>query len=182
VSGLAWIRLKNMKKTKIDKIFYLRLFSLLSIMFLLNSTAASYPFYYQQTTQIRKSKKVKKRVVKKAVNKKKSTIVSEGTWGGTGIGFVIGKSGVQIEYDCAVGAINQTLVIDENGNFDINGLHKYTPKMIRVDIVPKPQTAKFQGKISGSTMKLKVVLTETREVVGEYTLTRDKEPFIRKCR
>src|ERR1044072_7035376 len=145
-----------MKKTGINKNFYRRLLSLLLIALFLSSAAESRPFY-QQTNQNRKSKKTKRKVVKKAVTKKKSTkIVADGTWGGTGIGFVVGKGGVQIEYDCAVGAINKTLVIDENGNFNVGGLYKRETPVIRTDLKIEPQPATFQGKITGSTMKLKV--------------------------
>ena len=170
-----------MKKTGLNKKFYRKLLSLLLLALFLCSTVESRPFY-QQTNQIRKSKKTKKKVVKKVVNKTKSTKVAEGSWGGIGIGFVVGNGGVQIEYDCAVGAINQTLVIDASGNFNVEGLYKRETPVLRTDLKIEPQPATFQGKITGSTMKLKVILTETKEVVGEYTLTRDKEPTIRKCR
>jgi hypothetical protein len=110
------------------------------------------------------------------------TAIATGVWGGTGIGFIVGESGAQIEYDCAEGEIKQKLTADENGAFSLNGFHKRLTPVIRVDLTPKPQAAIYEGKINGSTMNLKVILSETKEVIGEFTLTRGKTPRIRKCR
>ncbi|HEY0427768.1 MAG TPA: hypothetical protein VGC76_08285 [Pyrinomonadaceae bacterium] len=115
--------------------------------------------------------------------KKKLKTTEPGIWGGDGIGFTIGASGVSIEYDCAEGEIKQKFVTDEKGNFNLNGFHKFEAMgAIRVGFTPKPQAANFQGEISGDTMKLKVVLTETNQIVGEFTLVRGDAPRIRKCR
>ena len=166
-----------------------KIFALFLTAILLNTAVESCPlfelpnnFKLQQTQQIKKSKKRQKRIVKKTVNKNKMTTKTEGVWGGTGIGFVIEQNGVQIEYDCAQGEIKQKFKTDANGNFNLNGFHTYQTSVVRVDFVLKPQAANFVGKISGATMKLKVTLTATNEVIGEFTLTRGAVPGLRKCR
>lgn len=178
-----------MKNLIIRFSFYTKVFSLLLIAFMANTTVQAHSlsglpesYKLQQTKQTRKSKKIKKRVVKKVINKPKSTIVAKGIWGGTGIGFDAGENGVQVEFDCAQGEINQKFLTDENGNFNLNGFYTYETPVRRIDFTPKPQAASFQGRISGSTMNLKVVLTESKQLIGEYTLTRDAMPGIRKCR
>jgi len=177
-----------MKKLRFIFNVFQKTFILLLVVFLANTAVESrsfsnHPVYKnQQTKQSRSSKKIKKKVVKKVINKKKSTPIAQGVWGGTGIGFVVGANGVEIEYDCAEGEIKEKLTTNESGNFSVNGFHKRQTPSIRVDFTPKPQAVIYQGKISGSTMNLKVILTETKEVIGEYVLTRGKTPQIRKCR
>jgi hypothetical protein len=135
-----------------------------------------------QIKQVRKTKKKKKRIVKKTVKKNNTAEAAEGVWGGTGIGLTIGAESVKIEYDCAEAEIKQKFVTDAGGNFNLDGFYKRQPPMIRVDMVVKPQAANFQGVIDGSTMRLKVTLTETKQLIGEYTLKRGEDPELRKCR
>jgi hypothetical protein len=178
---------RAMKNLRLNFNYCRKIFSLLLITFLVNTAAAEQAIFaapnlsFQQTNKTRKSTK-KKTVAKKVMNKKKSTSVAAGAWGGTGIGFVVAESGVQIEYDCAEAEIKGKLLTDENGNFNVKGFYKRQTPVLRVNLIPKPQEADFQGKISGSTMKLKVILTQTKEIIGEFTLTRDAAPRIRKCR
>src|SRR5687768_12440304 len=109
--------------------------------------------------------------------------VREGSWGGTGVEFVVKKDAVAIEYDCAVGEIRGRLRTDRRGNFTITGVHKRLyPGAIRVNLMPKAQPARYQGKITGATLRYKVTLIETGEVIGEYTVERGKSAPIRRCR
>lgn len=111
------------------------------------------------------------------------TPVALGKWGGTGVEFVVGKNDVTIEYDCASGTIPGQLKTDRRGNFKVAGFHKYGPfGALRVNLQPKPLPARYEGKVTGRTLKYKVILTDTGEVVGEYTVGRGTEPRIRKCR
>lgn len=108
--------------------------------------------------------------------------VPPGNWGATGINVAVEAASVRIEYDCADGEINQKFITDEKGNFSLSGFHtRLYPGAIRVDLLPKPQPARYQGKIAGETMRLKVTLTESGDVIGEFTLERDQTGRIRKC-
>lgn len=174
-----------MKKSALKFIFCSKILGVLSIAVLLSMTIESYSFSgsqinYQQTN---KPKKKKKRVVKKVVTQEKFTAIAPGVWGAEGILVTIEGNGVQIEYECAAGEIKQKFMIDQNGNFNLTGYYKQlSPGPIRVDMPPKLQAANYRGKISGKTMTLKITLTETKEVVGEYSLERDKEVRLRRCR
>lgn len=116
------------------------------------------------------------------MNQSKSTKVTPGNWGATGIAVVVEENGVKIEFDCAVGEIKEKLTVDENGEFNADGL--YTPESfgpIREDNPPKSQPARYEGKISGDTMTLNVRLIDKKEKIGDYTLERGKFARLRKC-
>lgn len=118
---------------------------------------------------------------KKMVQTKK-TKVAPGKWGGTSIGLSVEETTVTIEFDCATAEITRNLMIDKTGNFSTEGIYiRRSPGALRVKFPPKRAPARFEGKISGKTMTLKITLTETGEKIGDFTLQRGKTPTIRKC-
>ncbi|HEX8247622.1 MAG TPA: hypothetical protein VF599_05605, partial [Pyrinomonadaceae bacterium] len=121
-------------------------------------------------------------ITKPKVNQSKPTSVSPGNWGAAGVNFVVEDNGVKIEYDCAAGEISQKLSIDEQGNFSANGIYtRRYPGALRVKLPPKPQPARYEGKISGDKLTLRVTLTETDETLEEVVLRRDTTGRIRRC-
>jgi hypothetical protein len=64
-------------------------------------------------------------------------------------------------FGCIALMIWATAAADSKPNVStsIQGFHtRLYPGAIRVDLLPKPQPARYQGKISGETMRLKVTL------------------------
>lgn len=127
--------------------------------------------------------KRKKRV--KSIPKKMDTkllAVPAGKWGAQGIILNVEEKGVTIEYECADGQIEQSLKMDVQGNFTVNGVHtRQRPGPIRADASQTRQPARYEGKILGDKMTLKVILTATQEVIGEFTLERGKTPLMTRC-
>jgi hypothetical protein len=118
----------------------------------------------------------------KQMNQTKLVSVPESTWGANGIRLAVEETAVKIEYDCADGEIEQSLKVDEQGNFTANGVHiRQKGGPIREDSPPPRQPARYQGKISGDKMTLKVTLTENGEVIGTFTLERGKTPRMHRC-
>lgn len=139
-------------------------------------------FAQKPKLQIDSSPKKKKGKSKSKVNQAKTVSVPPGNCGATGVRLVIDGHGVTIEYDCARGEITQKLLIDEQGGFRVSGVYtRRYPGAVRVKLLPKPQPARFEGKISGNKMTLKVTLTETGETLEEVVLERDKTARLRKC-
>ncbi len=135
-----------------------------------------------QTDTSQKEKRKKKGKAKKKMNQTKLVSVPESTWGATGIRLAVEENAVKIEYDCADGEIEQSLKVDEQGNFTANGVHiRQKGGPIREDSPPPRQPARYQGKISGDKMTLKVTLTENGEVIGTFTLERGKTPQMHRC-
>jgi len=135
-----------------------------------------------QTNSPDKKKKKKKGSAKPKVNQSKMTSAPTGNWGATGVNFTVEDNGVTIEYDCAHGEIGQKLLLDEQGGFSVNGFYtRRYPGALRVKFPPRRQSARYEGKISGDKMTLKVTLTETNETLEEVVLQRDSTARIHKC-
>ncbi len=138
---------------------------------------------FRQKNRLEDGKVTNLSINNKSINKDKLKPVSPSNWGTDGIGLEVSESSVQIEFDCANGEIKQKLMMNQKGNFTASGFYtRRIPGALRVDLQPKPQAANYQGKISGNRMTLKITLTETKEVVGEFILKRNQTPRIRGCR
>ena len=151
-----------------------RFIIILLTIFFVNSTGKSLPRP--------KAKTIRQTANIKTMNQTGKKIVAPGNWGGAGINLTVEKDGAKIEYDCAEAEIGEKLATDKRGNFNVEGSYlRHYPGAIRTKLLPKSQPAKFEGKISGETMMLKVTLTESGEEIGNYTLERGKTAKIHRC-
>jgi len=105
-----------------------------------------------------------------------------GLWGGEHIGMVVSDSSATIEYDCAHGTIDESIITDDNGKFEVKGVHVFEHGgAIRIDEVPDEHPALYKGHIEGNVMTLVVMLTDTEAEVGTFTLTLGANPNVYKC-
>jgi hypothetical protein len=108
--------------------------------------------------------------------------MANGVWGGQGISLEINDSGAEINYDCAHGSITGKIVPDREGKFVVKGLHvREHGGPVREEEDKTGQPVTYRGSIDGETMDLTVTLSETKESIGTFTLTRGKSGRIRKC-
>lgn len=108
--------------------------------------------------------------------------LGNGVWGGQGIALEINDSGAEINYDCAHGTITGKVIPDREGKFAAKGFHvREHGGPVREEEKADGQPVTYQGSIEGETMTLTVILSETKETIGTYTLTRGKSGRIRKC-
>jgi hypothetical protein len=175
------------KKNKKGGKFYLRCLAFIFFIFpVVGSVEARFDhsnFVQKLEFQTNSTPKKKKGKSKSKVNQSKSVSVPKGNWGATGINLVVVENGAIIEYDCANGEITQKLMINEQGGFSVNGVYiRRYPGALRVKFPPKRQPARYEGKISGDKMTLKVTLTETGETLEEVVLERGKIARIHGCR
>lgn len=106
-----------------------------------------------------------------------------GAWGGEHIGLEVTEQGATVEYDCAHGTIDEKVVTDAVGNFNLRGTHvREHGGPVRKDEREDSHPAAYKGKIKGDTMTLTVTETDTGETVGTFTLTLGRQPRITKCR
>jgi len=135
-----------------------------------------------QIDKLPKQTRKKKGKTGQKMNQSKLVLVPASTWGANGIKLAVEENAGTIEYDCADGQIEEPLKVDEQGNFTANGVHiRQKGGPIREDSPPPRQPARYQGKISGDKMTLKVTLTESGEVIGTFTLERGKTPRMHRC-
>ncbi|PYS75702.1 MAG: hypothetical protein DMF66_18805 [Acidobacteria bacterium] len=106
-----------------------------------------------------------------------------GTWGGEHISLEVTAQGGQVEYDCAHGTIDQKIVSDARGRFDLRGTHvREHGGPVRKDETADSHPARFAGQIKGDTMTLTVTESDTKELVGTFTLVYGQRPHLMKCR
>lgn len=108
--------------------------------------------------------------------------IAPSNWGGQSVSLTVERNSVKIEFDCAEAKIPQQLETDKKGNFSVNGTFtRHSPGPTRRDSPPQAEPARFEGKITGKSMKLKVTLVKTNEMLGEFSTERGKEPSLTRC-
>ena len=108
--------------------------------------------------------------------------VTIGTWGGPSIRLDVVSQGATIEYDCAHGTIDEPLVTDRDGRFTLTGTHvREHGGPIRQDEPPDRHPARYQGQMSGDSLRLTVTLTDTQQDIGTFTLARGVAARLFKC-
>ena len=108
--------------------------------------------------------------------------VALGLWGGEHVRMVVSGVGARLEYDCASGTIDQPMILDARGGFDVKGsytLDRGGPR--RQEQVPVGR-ARYAGRVDGDMMRLTVTLATSKEPVGAFALTRDQDALLTKCR
>jgi hypothetical protein len=107
--------------------------------------------------------------------------LSISTWGGSHIGIEITVSGGTVQYDCAMGRIDQPIMVRE-GRFDVTGVHwPGQGGPVGVDTTRAGRPARYLGTVRGDRMTLIVILTDTGETLGLYQLRKDAAPTIIAC-
>ena len=126
----------------------------------------------------------KKKIVNAIENETRTNLqsVSSGAWGAAGINLTVAGGGGQLEFDCAEGEITQKLMVDGEGNFTAEGIYiRRSHGPIRVGFPPVRQAVRYEGRIFGAKMNLKIVAAEDGKVVGEYTLESGVAAKIHRC-
>ena len=111
-----------------------------------------------------------------------SQIDLQGTWGGEHIGMVVSDSSTTLEYDCAHGTIDEPIIPDDEGRFEVIGVHVFEHGgPIRIDETPDEHPALYKGHIVDNEMTLILVITDTNTEIDTFSLTRGVDPLIYKC-
>ncbi len=104
-----------------------------------------------------------------------------GVWGGQHIRFEVTDGGANVEYDCARGSIEGKITVDAAGRFSVAGtFYREHGGPVREGEGSTGVPVRYAGRVGGSLMSLTV--TRGRETLGTYTLTRDSQGRVFKCR
>jgi hypothetical protein len=109
--------------------------------------------------------------------------LANGVWGGVHIRMDVTDSGADIEYDCAHSTVDEPIVLDGEGNFDVKG--KYLREHggpIRKDEENNGTLVRYVGHASGKELSLTITKPDTKETIGTFTLTQGSEGRVMKCR
>jgi hypothetical protein len=99
--------------------------------------------------------------------------IAAGDWGGRHVRMKVSERGALLEFDFAMGSIARPVMLDSEGRFSAKGefaREGFGPR--DEDEEPKRLPAVYSGAVKGDEMTLTVTLTETKEQVGTFTLTR----------
>jgi hypothetical protein len=117
-----------------------------------------------------------------ACNRNLAGPIERSEWGGDHVGLTVSANGGALEYDCASGTIDQSIVSAPNGNFIVQGTH--TPghggPIMEGQIVER-HPAQYEGWTDGDTMRFSVMLTDTGQKLGTFTLVRGQSPHVVRC-
>ncbi len=115
-------------------------------------------------------------------SKQQAVLSSRGTWGGEHIAMTVTDSGATVEYDCARGSIDEPLRADAAGTFSARGVHINLhggPAVVDEPVDRHP--ASYTGTSDGTTMSLRVRLTDSGDSLGPFLLRRDATPRLYRC-
>lgn len=106
-----------------------------------------------------------------------------GNWGGQHISLEVTETGGKLEFDCAHGEINSKIVLDKQRRFNVTGTYvEEHGGPVRQSDNPRSQNVLYIGQVTGNKIKLTIKRSDTKKMIGTFTLTRGQEPFIVKCR
>jgi len=105
-----------------------------------------------------------------------------GVWGGEHVQAEVTERGAEFEFDCAHGAITQTIVLDGSGKFDLPGKFAAEHPGPTRDEESTNRSVRYSGSVQDVELTLTVTDTTTKEVLGTFTLRHGSEGRIRKCR
>lgn len=108
--------------------------------------------------------------------------VEETVWGGQHVRLVIGETRSEIEFDCAHGAIKGRFSTDADGQFDLPGTFAREGGPVREDESDSGKPVRYKGKITGDTMTLTIIMSESNQRLDDFTLTRGNQGQLRKCK
>ncbi|MEA2175188.1 MAG: hypothetical protein QOD00_2780 [Blastocatellia bacterium] len=116
------------------------------------------------------------------MDQKKANRLAGGVWGGKHVNLEVTNEGASVEFDCAHGMINQPIILDARGGFNVQGTyvaegHGPTREGVEADAT----SARYKGSLSGDLMTLTVTLAESTKRSDTYTLTRGKQGNVMKC-
>ena len=118
-----------------------------------------------------------------AAKPRKMQRLQPGSWGAPHIRIDVEQSSATIDYDCANGTIDGPLTYDRKGNFTWRGTHnREHGGPIRIDEESNSRPAIYTGSIKGDTMKLTVMLADSKELVETFTLKRGGAGRVFKCK
>ena len=111
-----------------------------------------------------------------------SSPLPTGGWGGDHVSMIVGESSVHIELDCAHADITGVLLIDARGQFNATGTFvREHGGPIRLGEPPDSHPASFAGSVTSTIMALTIRLTDTDDVIGNFTLARGTAGRVVKC-
>ena len=108
--------------------------------------------------------------------------LAAGIWGGKNAGLIVDDETAHIHIACTFGNVTGEVPIDGMGNFSVSGSYRLRAYPI---VVGPELPARFDGRITGSRLRLTVTVDDTVEkktvVLGPVTLQYGVNPEMAAC-
>lgn len=113
---------------------------------------------------------------------KKTDKLAAGVWGGQHVRAEVTEGGATFEFDCAHGAITQAIVLDGSAKFDIPGKFATESAGPVRDEESNDREVRYSGSVKDQEMTLTLTDSNSKEVIGTFTLRHGSEGRLMKCR
>ena len=99
-----------------------------------------------------------------------NALQTTGTWGGPEVQVTVTSQGTTTQFVCAHGTIDQLIVADANGNFSVTGTYVFEhPATVAGQPSSDSHSARYDGQLSGGTMRISVTVPDKQQVFGPFT-------------
>lgn len=107
-----------------------------------------------------------------------------GVWGGEHVRLEVTEGGANVEFDCAHATVRGPVVVGAAGRFSVAATYfeEHGGPVRAEESSASGFPVRLTGRVGGSLMKLTVTRARTRRVIGTFSLARDREAELVKCR
>jgi len=110
------------------------------------------------------------------------TQLPSGTWGGDHVALTVTAAGATAEFDCAHGSIDESPLLQSDGQFSLKGTYIREHGGPVYDGEPEDRhPAVYSGRLRGSSVTFSVQLVDDGTLVGPFSATRGQQPRVFKC-
>jgi hypothetical protein len=110
------------------------------------------------------------------------TPVKSGQWGGQHIAMTVAAAKTDVEFDCGKATISGVIEADADGGFTAAGTFLPEGPGPTTPGAPASRPMRATGTVKGDEMQVKILLTDTDEAVGDFSLTLGTAARLVKCR
>jgi hypothetical protein len=107
---------------------------------------------------------------------------SANVWGGEHVRMEPTSKGADLDFDCAMGTIDQPLALTTDGKFQATGTYTRERGGPVTKDGDQAVAATYVGTIKDGSMHLEIVLVNNNVTVGTYDLVRSSFGHVMKCR
>jgi hypothetical protein len=108
--------------------------------------------------------------------------VKSGGWGGPHIAMTVAASSTDVEFDCGKATIGGPIDADADGAFTVTGTFQPERPGPTTPDAPASRPMRVTGTVKGDEMQIKIVLTDSNEQVGDFSLSFGTAARLFKCR
>ena len=108
--------------------------------------------------------------------------VKSGQWGGPHISMTVASASTDIEFDCGRATAPGTIETDAEGRFVTSGTFLQERPGPTTPDGPPQRPMRLSGTVKGNDMQVSIVLTDSNEDLGSFTLTFGTTPRLVKCK